>query len=483
MKAHIELPQAFGATTDRDVLQAYSADPLHVAMPDAVVRPKNVEEVSRILAYCNEKRIPVTACGNQTSLTAAAITDQGILMSSERLDASWRIEEDTQMPGRWLAFVGVAANLAAFQDDLAAQGFFYPPDPTSRAEVMVGATVATNASGEDSFKYGSTRRWVRGLQYVRADGEVRNVMRDAKQVANGSKNSCGLPIRDSEVDLLIGSEGTLGILTQVIVEVLPKVPDYVSMLVFLNSEQSVLSAVQQIVAEAGPELRCCEYMDNAALDILREHADDFSCPDETNAVLYLKAEFEGDSSLVVESWYTRFESLFSKMGTPHLADAIQVFEDPPGQRRLREWRHLVPATINERAARFRDFGGGKVSSDWYVPVDQIAEMMAEVRRDQGSSKWIVFGHIGNGHPHFNFIAEDLRQYQHDRMLLFKHCEAAVRRGGGVSAEHGIGKKKAKLLETQYSASEVQEMLAVKKSFDPNRILAPGNIFAAHLWHR
>lgn len=124
MKPHYDIPNDLGAIKDRDILEGYSSDPLHVAMPDALVRPQSVEEVSRILSYCHSHGIPVTPCGNQTSLTAAAIADHGILMSSEKLESGWRIHEDPEQPGRWLAYVGAAANLAAFQDSIAAQGFF-----------------------------------------------------------------------------------------------------------------------------------------------------------------------------------------------------------------------------------------------------------------------------------------------------------------------------------------------------------------------
>ena len=235
-----------------------------------------------------------------------------------------------------------------------------------------------------------------------------------------------------------------------------------------------------MTAAGGSELRCCEYLDPAAVGILIERAEGFECPDSGKAALYLKLEYAGDSDHILETWFSHIESFLGKLKTPHLIDGVQVFSDGPGQRKLREWRHLIPATINEQAARYRDHGGGKVGTDWYVPVAQLIDMFDAVRADQGDSQWVVFGHIGNGHPHFNFLARDLREYERDRKLLAKHCAMAVERGGGVSAEHGLGKKKAHLLTTQYSADEIAEMWAIKQDFDPNNILARGNIFPAKL---
>lgn len=457
-----------------DRLEGYSADALNRAYPQALARPKDEAEVARLLAFCNRERIPVTPCGNQTSLTAGSISNRGLLLSTEKLAADWRVYADTQRPGHYLAEVGPAVILSQFQDGLAAQGYFYPPDPTSRREILLGATISTNASGEDSYLYGSTRAWVRGLRYVRADGTIAEAWRDPAEQPSRRKNTCGYPLRDSDVDLLIGSEGTLGIVTRAWVEVLPRVPTFFSCLFFLPDEAIALAQVPQLHTDF--HLRCLEYMDAGAVAILREKG--VPIPARAATALYIKQEFAGDGEPEMARLLEYLESLYDQCGLPEFIDHVHLADDAEGQAQMRIWRHHIPATINEWAAGFKKDGGGKVSTDWYVPLSSLPAMFSRVRSDQGEMAWVVFGHIGNGHPHFNFVTKNEAEYRRGRELLEKHCRMAVAYGGGVSGEHGLGKMKSHLLTVQYSAAEIADMVAVKHRFDPHHILAPGNIFPA-----
>ncbi|MCB9399586.1 MAG: FAD-binding oxidoreductase [Acidobacteria bacterium] len=473
----LNFPPEFGVlAADPDVLESYSRDAISHITPQAVARPKSVTELSDLVRFCAEHRIAITPSAGQTSMTAGCLSDTGVVLSTRALDKDYKVGPDPKRPGHYLAEAGPAIYLAEFQKSLEAQGYFYPPDPTSRTDALLGATIATNASGEDSFKYGSTRRWVRGLDVILADGTLQHFERDPDKVGSGAKNTCGFPFRDEPIDWFIGSEGTLGIITRIWIEVLKGVPDHFALLLFFPSEEVALKAVQTFVGQAY-DMRCLEYLDAAALDILRAKAEGFECLPDAKACLYIKQEYQIDQNdALTETWLERITDFFEGQGLSEWADATQFFDDPESKRLLRRWRHTVPATINERAYTFKAQGGGKVGTDWYVPVDQLVSFFQTVRKDQSNMEWVVFGHIGNGHPHFNFIAKNADEYRHARELLLKHCQLAVTHGGGVSGEHGLGKLKTHLLAVQYSDSEIAAMKALKNQLDPHGILSPGNIF-------
>ncbi len=475
LMASLEFPREWRAIErDPDIVAGYRADTLMTGDPRALARPSTVAELQEILAYCNRRGIAVTPCGGQTSMTGASVSIDGLALSVEKLSKDWRVYEDPAKPGRWLVDAGPAILLSELQDALAAKGYFYPPDPTSRGDAMLGSTIVTNASGEDTYKYGATRRWVRGLTYVRADGSLGRAERPVDQDGDGRKNTCGYPIRDSEIDLLIGSEGTLGLVVEATLEVLPRVPEFFAILFFLPSEDAALDEALALDGDPEFDLRCLEYMDPGAVAILEEKG--VAIPEGAGAALYVKQEFTDDEDEKMSQWCDRLEALFARLDCPHFMERVHFAGDGESQQRLRDWRHYIPATLNERAARRRPAGGGKVSTDWRVPMARLKEMFRRVRRDQGEMDWAAFGHIGNGHPHFNFIAKDAEEYRLAREYLLAHCRLAVEMGGGVSGEHGLGKVKAHLLRLQCDDAEIQAMLAIKRAWDPNGILGPGNIF-------
>ncbi len=467
-------PQDLGIVEDPSILEGYQADTILSAMPGALARPGSIDEVCRILAYCHERSIEVTPCGGQTSMTGASVSRGGLVLSTGKLSRAWHIYEDPNKQGRWLTDAGPALGLAELQDALAERGFFYPPDPTSRGDVLLGATIATNASGEDSYKYGATRRWVRGLTYVKADGSLARAARTPDENGDPRKNTCGYPIRNSEIDLLIGSEGTLGIIVEATLEVLPLVPQFFAILFFLPTERAALDQVRSLHDHPDFQPRCLEYMDAGAMEILRQKK--VVVPEDARAALYIKQEYTHDEDQKLEQWTDYLENLFTGLGCEAFMEDVHFAGDRTTQAQLREWRHYIPVTINERADRFKSSGGGKVGTDWYVPLPRLHEMFRRVRQDQQDMEWVAFGHIGNGHPHFNFIARNETEYRRARQLLAEHCALAVSMGGGVSGEHGLGKVKAHLLKLQYGEEDIGKMKMIKHDMDPKGILAPGNIF-------
>jgi FAD/FMN-containing dehydrogenase len=477
-------PQALKVTQgDPDVLGSYASDALYTEQPRALARPTTAAEVAELLRYCSERKIPVTPCGSQTSMTGASVSSESLILATEKLGDQFRVFEDPDRQGHFLAEAQPAILLSEFQDQLAHQGYFYPPDPTSRREAMLGSTIATNASGEDTYKYGSTRAWVRELDVVTGRGEQITLKRTIDELGDGRKNTCGYPLRDNPIDLFIGSEGTLGVVTRVVVEVLPKVPQFFSILFFVPSEAQALEQVLKLHQHNVLNPRCLEYMDSGAVDILKAKASGLDIPAEAQAALYVKQEFEPDAEEEwMERWADYLESTFKNWDMPHFMESVQFAGDTDSQAQMRIWRHAIPATMNERAAKFKKYGGGKVGTDWYVPLEHLKEMFSRVRQDHDNMEWVVFGHIGNGHPHFNFLAKNAEEYKHARHLLAKHCQWAVDYGGGVSGEHGLGKLKSHLLSMQYDSQEIQDMVKAKHQYDPAGILAPGNIFTEAVLH-
>lgn len=470
-------PEHLNVTTGApEVLGSYASDALYTEQPLALARPKTAEEVAELLRYCQQHQIPVTPCGSQTSMTGASVSSESLILATEKLGDQFRVFEDPERPGHWLAEAQPAILLSEFQDQLAHQGYFYPPDPTSRREAMLGSTVATNASGEDTYKYGSTRAWVRELDVVTGSGELLTLKRKPDERGDGRKNTCGYPLRGNPIDLFIGSEGTLGVVTRVVVEVLPKVPQFFSILFFVPSENLALDQVLTLHNHDQLSPRCLEYMDAGAVEILKQKASGLDVPDDAGAALYVKQEFEDDEETWMDRWAEHLESTFQAWDVPHFMEAVHFAGDSDSQAQMRVWRHAIPATMNERAAGFRKFGGGKVGTDWYVPLEHLKDMFARARKDQADMEWVVFGHIGNGHPHFNFLAKNSHEYDRARKLLAEHCQWAVEYGGGVSGEHGLGKLKSHLLTLQYDDDDIAEMVAAKRHYDPASILAPGNIF-------
>jgi FAD/FMN-containing dehydrogenase len=473
-------PASLRVSLEESVLAAHGQDAISHLLPKAVARPKTALELAELVRFCAEEGIPLTPCAGQTSLTSSSLTGEGVLVSMRAMPGDFHMVADPHDPRRTLVEAGPAIPLGWLQEQLEARGYFYPPDPTSRQEALLGATIATNASGEDSFKYGATRAWVRGLEIVHADGRLVRYFRQGNEQGSRVKNSAGYPCRDQEIDLFIGSEGTLGFITRAWLQVLPGVPEHFALLLFFPEEESALRMVQRLVGGAF-DLRCLEYLDAGALTLLRDRGVGFACPDDARACLYLKQEYgaEGpDEQLGL--WSERLEDLYAVLNLGRWAGETQFFHQTDSLRRLRRLRHTVPATLNERASLYRNQGGGKVGTDWYVPLNSLVEMFARVRADQREMDWVVFGHIGNGHPHFNFLARNSVEYGEARNLLERHCALAVSLGGGVAGEHGLGKLKAHLLELQYPPGEIAAMLAVKQRLDPQGLLSPGNIFSSSL---
>jgi FAD/FMN-containing dehydrogenase len=454
-------------------ITAYSHDSVLSGTPDAVFRPKAIAEVQEIVRYCAETKIPITCCGARTSMTGSSVTDTGLLLSLENLTGIVDI-----LPDQRLVSVRPGTILGEMQRAVEHEGFFYPPSPTSRHECTVGATIITNATGDTTFKYGTTRRYVQELTLVAADGSLKTVTRQNPPPIE-LKSTAGYFLTGEDIDLVIGSEGTLSIVVEAKLNVIVGVPKFMTVMVPFPNNDAALRFIAEHQKISGILPRTMEYIDTAAANIMRTHSSFPETPDDARAFVICQQEYSDDSEdNLIDAWFAALTTIYTQLQLPNLLNAVVVARNDTEQARIADWRHHIPAAISERHLQLQSMGGGKVGTDWWVPLARMPEMMAfaYAASDQLKIPYIAFGHLGNGHPHFNYLTQDSSEKNRARNLVLDCCRKAVSLGGGVAGEHGIGKIKRDLLSIQHSHDVIAKMRTIKRSWDPSRILAPGNIF-------
>jgi FAD/FMN-containing dehydrogenase len=449
--------------TDATVRAAYAADASGLArLPDAVARPESTGEVVDVLRRARVDRVPVTPAGMQTSTTGASIAERGILLSMRGmarirdLDASRRTMRVE--PGAVVADVKRAA---------AGHGLLFAPDPTSENECSIGGAIACNASGARTLRYGPTRPYVRALTVALASGEVIEVRRPGLD-----KNTAGYAVAQDPVDWFVGSEGTLGVILEAELALLPLPERVVALELPFRRESDALAFI--VVARESRTVapRCMEYFDEQATAIAR--GADESRAATGGTVVYVEQEVtDATMDAALDAWLALAEPAGAS------ADDARVFDTEQGIALARRMRHAVPATMIERGAARRAYGGRRVSTDWAVPYPRLVEAVARSRTladERGIAQPLTYGHAGNGHPHQNFIAHDADELVRIERVVEETLRAVVAMGGTVSAEHGIGKIKRRWLPLQLAPAQLGVMRAVKRELDPDGLFAPGNVF-------
>ena len=462
----------FELITDQDIIKGFCTDSSnYLGYADALIRPRSTEEVSEILREANTKKISVTTVGNRSSLTGSAAALGGWILDTSMMTKIIDINHSDKYA---IAEPGIM--LSEFKKQILDQGLFYPPDPTSEKECFFGGSIATNASGSRTFKYGSTRRYVRALEVVLANGDILNLR--SPQI---EKNTFGYLPFQNMVDIFVGSEGTLGVITKTEVDLIPKPENFFGGMLFFTTLNEALDFVVSIRKELNnfnPIIspRAVELFDIHGLDIIRTDSS-FKIPEAAQAAIFFEQEYSsGDKSCfedILKNWLSFLE------GNKLLIEDTIIAEQVKQQEELRRLRHKVPSHLFEEGGNYVKDGGGKISTDWSVPVNKIHTIIDYARELANEAKIdepVIYGHIGNGHPHYNFIAKNKDEKRKILEVVHKTCKRVVDLGGTIAAEHGIGKIKKDFIKYQYPYQIINTMKALKYSLDPNGILAPGNIF-------
>ena len=450
-------------TADTGVRQSFAHDASGLEMvPERVGRPRSEQEVVAVLRSARANGLPVTPAGGQTSTTGASITDRGILLSLRGLTEIGAVDRD-----RLTIRVQAGVLLGDLKRRLAAEGLLFTPDPTSEDDVTIGGAIACNASGARSLLYGATRPHVAALRVVLADGSVHELRRTRLE-----KNTVGYAAVHEPVDWFIGSEGTLGVILEAELSLVPLPPNVTGLAMPFPTEDTALDFI--IAARSTTEVspRCLEYFDGSALEVARTAEGAAEWAVGAGALVYAEQAVGAGSEVPLEQWL----ALAQRCGAAE--NDILVYEGASALRDARRLRHTVPSTMIERGNRFRAAGGRRVSTDWAVPYRRLKEAIAESRRlatAAGIGQPVVYGHAGNGHPHQNFIARDAAELARMEQVVEQTLKYVIAVGGTVAAEHGIGKIKRRWLPLQLSPLQLGVMRAMKAALDPAAMLAPGNV--------
>ncbi len=438
--------------TDRVEMMSYSRDmSVHQAEPDAVVFPQCTEHVVEVLKLANESEIPVTPRAAGTSVTGASLAVKGgIVLNMTRMNA---VIEVNRPNGYVVCQPGVVCN-----DLNAALGpdYFFPPDPGSSPICTVGGMVSLNASGVRAMKYGTTRDYVMGMEVVLADGRVLRTGRKAPKSSTGYNLS----------NLFAGAEGTLGVITELTLRIIPK-PEYTGIVTAaFGSLEANGDAVTEILT-SGIQLSTCEIMDNMSIRTVNE-ARGMDLPD---VATYLIMELDGHAAAVRDQ-------VERVMGTCRRHGAIQVDWTDDPKRRLEMWagRGVLVPSLSRWKRRNRLI---PILEDIGVPIAAIPEAIREIQRlpDKYGVKLATFGHVGDGNLHAVFVGDptDRAQWDGARKVAEELVDIALRHGGTISAEHGVGISKSPFVRREVGGVAHDVMKAIKDALDPKGIMNPGKI--------
>jgi len=443
--------QAF-VRRDTESRKAYGTDALGLGqLADLVVIPATTSEVSSVLKLCNRERIPLTPRGAGTGLTGGAVPSfGGVVLSTERLNRIIEIDE-----ANLLAIVEPHVVTADLQSAVERVGLFYPPDPASLKHCVIGGNIAECAGGPRAFKYGTTKRYVLGLEAVLPTGEI--IRTGGKSV----KNVVGYDL----TQILVGSEGTLAVITQIILRLVPMPLATGTLRVAFSSVGDAVLAVRKITEERVVPA-ALELIDSACLDALNQSTGERLVPKGAQALLLI--DVDGMPAAVVQEIERVSRACVS-------ANAMEVKQasDPSERKELWSLRRELSLILRELAPR-------KINHDVVVPKSRIPELfkIIEQLRDEFNLLMPSFGHVGDGNIHVNILLDPtnesaLQRARKVEALLF---QAVVRLEGSISGEHGIGFSKAPYLGLELSDETISLMRRIKSSFDPKGILNPGKIF-------
>ncbi len=486
--------------TQVDDLQNYLTDASNMSggHADKMLIPESVDEVADILRDASEKRIAVTVSGARTGTVGGAIPFGGFVLSLERFNNIKNLDKAAKT-----VVVEPGVILSDLTKAVEADDLFYPPDPTEWS-CQVGGTVATNASGARSFKYGDTRKYVQRLTVVLSSGDIADIRRSEFVSFNGSLNIVTRSGRRIEIptptferprvrknvsgyfnaqpldalDLFVGSEGTLGVIVEIELSLLAKPEGFFSGIVFFENDADLQGLVEQVkersfasrqrVRDADLDATLLEYFDSRALSFIAERFPEVPAG-MAGAVFFEQETTAANEDEMFEAW----NNLLEKHGAD--LDRSWFTTNEQDRDKMRAFRHALPVAVNEHIARHKQ---AKIGTDMSVPDENFQAFLLYYKQtlDASGLDYVIFGHIGDCHLHANMLPKDAGEAERARHIYGRCVAQAIMLGGTVSAEHGIGKLKRKYLSAMMGERYLNEMAAVKLALDPGGILGRGSIF-------
>lgn len=496
---------------------------------EALVSPSNTAELAAAVAEAQKRSWPVTASGARTGITAGAVPESGLVVSLERMnrvlalkkmeDGSFAVRCGAGMvldELRRVLRVGAETDISLPAADkkalkeLRGQHYFFPPDPTETT-ATIGGIVACNASGAHTFRYGPARPYIQGMTVVLADGSLLKMQR-GHAVANAqnefllqkidgsemrvrlpgyrqplTKNAAGYYSETNMdlVDLFIGSEGTLGVICEVEIKLIPAPETSSAAVLFFAAEDAAIRFIHEIRGQkSGLGLEAIEYFGPNALGFLRKsrrHNGAASgvpacLPDAAANAVYVDI---GCAKKRLQNILSEIAKIAAASGAD--PEACWSAQSRDERERLRLFRHALPEAVNTRIAELQRGCAQitKLGTDMAVPDDCLPAVIAMYRHEleQAGLEYVIFGHIGDNHLHVNILPHTLREYEKGKALYLQFAKEVVNMGGSPAAEHGIGKLKREFLELLVGKQGIDDMRKVKKALDPKNRLGRGTLFS------
>lgn len=442
--------------TQQEILQVNSHDYTEDLrfMPEVVVKPRTAAEISAILKFCNQYRIPATPRGAGTGLSGGALpVHGGIVISMERFNSILEIDEKNLQ-----ATVEPGVINQVFQEAVMEKGLFYPPDPASKGSCFLGGNLAECAGGPKAVKYGVTKDYVLNCEVVLPTGEI------IWTGANVLKNSTGYNL----TQLMIGSEGTLGIITRIVFRLIPLPLETLLLLVPFNDASKACEAVSAIF-RAGITPSALEFMEKDCIEFVMRHTE-IRIPLKDSVQAHLLIEVDGMDKDVLMKECEKISAIMEEF------DAEEVFFAESAQQKADLWKARRSAGEAVKSHSIYK------EEDTVVPRAELPTLLKGVKEigKKYGFRSVCYGHAGDGNLHVNIIKEEISDEDWNNKVplgireIFQLC---VSLGGTISGEHGIGYVQKQYLGIAFNDAQMKVMKGIKDLFDPNGILNPGKIFA------
>lgn len=432
------------------IAYSYDATAMQPQLPLAAVRPATTEQISRIILLANEEKCPIVPRGSGTGLSGGALPlENSIVLLTNHWNKILEIDQEnhtvTVQPGV------ITGQLHQAVEKL---GFLYPPDPGSSSICTIGGNVAENSGGLRGLKYGVTKNYVLGLEVVLPTGEILHT--GGKSV----KDVAGYNLKD----VLTGSEGTLGIFTNILLKIIPRPETYKTMLSFFSSMEDAAKTVSAVIAaKITPAM--LEFLDNMTIRCVEDYAH-LGLPTETEAILLI--EVDGRKAVVDED-----AALISDICKRNNAVNVAIAQTEQESIRLKAARRSAFTSL----ARVKPT---TIMEDVAVPRADLARLVERIREIGKRNNVLIgnFGHAGDGNLHPNYLTNerDHDEFARAEKTVFEVEEAAIALGGTITGEHGVGLYKKRLLEKMVGSPSITMMQTLKRMMDPNNILNPGKVF-------